>query len=558
MKSGPVFRKSFIPTLIFIAFLMFAGVLQVLQATEHRYLNAFYFCLHFLVLTGLLLFWTQSVRRRLLPSRSRDYLLAAAATMIFFLVLRTVKYRIATNADMAFSRWLWYGYYIPVILIPTLFLMNSIRVASEGRKWRIGEEYLLIPAGLMTAAVLTNDLHHLVFAGIPGVAFSDVDGTYSHGLLFFVIYAVIGIMIISGTVILVRMLHRPRNIRRALIPVMIFCMWIFLLASRGWLQELGLPRPFNMPEISIFCLLAVFESCIQCRMIPFNENYAGFFAGMRLPVVITDRNYEPVYISRGAAELLPEGQDSADKELLKRSLKEPVYLDPDLRISGQELRSGYAFWGEDESRIRRIIEKLADANEMIEDENELIRAENEIRKERARIESRNRIYAETAEELYPYQQRIGEMLKEAEPGTAPFKDMVARVSVLNAYVKRRTNLLFLASEQEEIDGRELRLALEESARYLRYVGVQASIEQPAGETYPSQAAIALYDAFEQIAEQLIGRTSYLMVSPFKGGMRLTAETEFVPDFSNVGLPVLSEISEGVLYVSVAAGTGGAS
>ena len=157
--------------------------------------------------------------------------------------------------------------------------------------------------------------------------------------------------------------------------------------------------------------------------------------------------------------------------------------------------------------------KLAEANELIESESSLIQAETEQREKDAWLQSRHRIYHEIAEILYPCQKRIEGLLDQMEPNTPVFRDQLAKVSVLNAYVKRKTNLLLMASEQDSLTTQTLFLALKESAGYLSLAGLHTDARQPEEEqVLPAATAIALYDAFEAVAEQLMGKASSLMVS----------------------------------------------
>lgn len=59
--------------------------------------------------------------------------------------------------------------------------------------------------------------------------------------------------------------------------------------------RLDLIRPYSGPEIHIFGMLGVFEVCIRQRLMPHNENYAGFFHSMHIPALITDRSLTPFY-----------------------------------------------------------------------------------------------------------------------------------------------------------------------------------------------------------------------------------------------------------------------
>ena len=73
--------------------------------------------------------------------------------MILYLCLRVFRYRIASSA--AALRLSWYAYYVPLMLVPALFLMVCFRISSTGLKsvkW--DERLLLIPGGILASLAL--------------------------------------------------------------------------------------------------------------------------------------------------------------------------------------------------------------------------------------------------------------------------------------------------------------------------------------------------------------------------------------------------------------------
>lgn len=73
------------------------------------------------VLYNILIFsWAVSVWWRILHTQTRRCLLGAAALMLFWLDIRLIRYDFAQTPEML--RRLWYAYYIPMLLIPTLAL----------------------------------------------------------------------------------------------------------------------------------------------------------------------------------------------------------------------------------------------------------------------------------------------------------------------------------------------------------------------------------------------------------------------------------------------------
>ena len=300
--------------------------------------------------------------------------------------------------------------------------------------------------------------------------------------------------------------------------------------------------------------MAIFEICIREHLIPHNEHYARFFSKLPMPVMITDSGLKPVHHSANMIE--------ASEDRLKNAIDEPVYIQPDKKLMARKIRGGFAFRIEDESEVHSANERLKEANELLESENTLIEYENKQKEENAYLSSRHHIYHEIAEKMYPYQTRIRKPLDEARPGEADFKERIAYISVLNAYVKRKTNFLLLASESDKTDLNELQLAVSESGRYLSYAGVKTSVDE-SGFAGKDGAALRnadsvteLYDSFEMIAEQLIGKASLLMVSYADEGLKLATDMKEDPDLSGSLLKVQIKKSEGIMYITIPLEKGG--
>ena len=532
-------------TWIFIGSLLLAGIANILSRPLSPEFASLMTVINYVLITGLLLFWIQSVRIRLLPSSARTGVLGAAFLMLLYMLLRIFRYRFAVEPGV--MRYVIYAYWIPQMLIPTLFLMTCIRLRHAEQTLTKGcEVLLLIPAFLLSITVLTNDLHLLVYSPrIDLTGFVVDSGTYTYGPVFYLLYVWMILTFAVGLILLFREAgHVSAGAVRAL--VVVAGLWFgYILFTNYYLNHHTAYRLFNVPETHTFGMLGIFEVCIRYRLIPYNENYSGFFRALHFPAMITDQALQPVYNTRIG---LSVGQ--AD---LRDSLTAPVALPEDRMLHGKKIGAGYAFWLEDESGIRRAQDRLQEANETIEQENELIRAENEQKERDAYLRSRHRIYHEIAEELYPVQKRITNLLDNAEPGTEGFKETIAKVSALNAYVKRKTNLLLLASEEDHLSIGELRLALQESANYLTIAGLKTTASLPEDETLPAERIITLYDAFECIAEQLMGRAPSLMVSWNGGGLCLAAETDQVPDTQGIALPVSFRSSEDILYMDIRTG-----
>jgi hypothetical protein len=305
---------------------------------------------------------------------------------------------------------------------------------------------------------------------------------------------------------------------------------------------------YHAPEIHVFSLLGLFEVCIRNRLIPYNENYTGFFSRLGLPVLITDSSLTPVYAT--------DVPVSASPEQLRESLEAPVYIDGDIRLSGMSMLPGLVFWTEDESELHRESHRLAEANEILSEENGLIAVENELQVKKAHLDAQARVYDRISAALYPKQKRIEELLNSASPESDSFPAVLAECCVLNAYCKRKSNLMLLEEESLPRPNRELFLAMQETARFLKCRGIDAAATGVEYSDFPLARIHELYDSFEILIEALLPVMRRMTASLTPDGVRLTVEAD--PD-AEIGaalpgtpLPVERVLSDGCLFLTIRA------
>ena len=226
-------------TLLFVGMLVLGGVIHIAAnilhntPVPHYSINTMLFCLEFVIYTMLIFFWLQAVRIRLLPTRAKTYMLILATQMVAYLSLRAFKYRIAESAVAI--RYAWYIFYVPMILIPTLFLMVCIRIARGEKTSAVDERLLMFPAGLLSLIIATNDWHQLVFkrkAGVDPASFYGQSGTYTYGITFYLTYTWIILMILIGVILLIKICGSGKNKKRILV-ILADILLCYLLRSRN-------------------------------------------------------------------------------------------------------------------------------------------------------------------------------------------------------------------------------------------------------------------------------------------------------------------------------------
>ncbi|MBR0420407.1 MAG: hypothetical protein IJI66_14690 [Erysipelotrichaceae bacterium] len=185
---------------LFVGFLLLAGALHSFDPASEFYVSII-FCAEYLIYAGMILFWIQSVNRRLSSTWAKRYLMSAACLMLLFVIAQLTKFRIAVSPGLI--RYCWYIYYIPILSIPTLFMMACFRLFAGSEQRKPHELCFLLPAVMLTLGILTNDLHKLAF--IPGTVIAEMTGapnTYTHGILYYMVYAWVGGTMAAGIILL--------------------------------------------------------------------------------------------------------------------------------------------------------------------------------------------------------------------------------------------------------------------------------------------------------------------------------------------------------------------
>ena len=551
-------EKTRVATILFLLGILIAGIANAFSKQLMKtyvadvsapaitpFFSTALFCVNLFLYLFLLVFWIHSVQRRLLRDRARNYLISAACCAVAMLVLRSIKYRLIDEWALDAARYLWYLYYLPMILLPTLFLMTCVRIESRHRTGRFDERLLLIPAVVLISLFLTNDLHYLAFSPNGDTVMTGANASYFNNVLFYVYYAYYGVTIIAGLILLMRANRRHHSFKKTVLP------FAFLLIMLGFalidktLNWVRLPSMFAVPEIVSFGMIGLFESCVRNRLIPYNENYMGFFELMCFPAVITDSDLTVVMQSSEPV--------NATAEQLRSAMTGSVYTDPDTKLSGKPITAGCVFYTEDESELHRVNDRLIDANELIDSENELIQAENDLKTRQAQVDSRNRIYARIDEKMLPYHRRAMQMLDEMRTDAPDFKEKAARLNLLNVYIKRGTNLLLTGEGENEIPLWELRLAFEELVRYLSDCGVQANVTVDGEGTVSRTDALQIFTVLYEVTESLLSSVNMLHIALNGTQLRVIADCGQPPKLPR-GVSV--QESDELYFFSFPAGEGG--
>ena len=481
-------RKRKYGVVLLVAVLMICAVCARVAA-RYGYYAEVLSIVRVLIYIGLLAAWGISVQTRIIQTQVRRYLLVIAGLMLLWLTLRTVKYN---TYHMTAERFLWYGYYLPMLFIPVLAVLVALSLGKPENyrlpKWT---HFLYLPSALLFLLVLTNDLHQLVFSFPTGVLSTR---EYDYGIGYYVVLAWMVLCAAAALVIILAKCRIPQSRRYLWLPVVPFTLALGYCAAyiKGvyWVWLLAGDLTVSM------CLIitAIFESCIQCSLIQSNTHYAELFHASTIGALITDRDFSVACAAENAR--------SVDSQTLMAAAESPVVTADGIRISEAPIRWGHVFWEDDISPMLAVLKELDDTREELQSYGSILQAENAQKARRKKLEEQERLYRAMQEKAAAPAVRLSNLAKTLQgvqdADTARF--LLWKMTVIGAYLKRRSNLIFLADRDGMVPVSEVALCLNESMDNLRlHVRRCASQLDFEGELRLETAA-ALYDFFEAAIE----------------------------------------------------------
>lgn len=445
---------------------------------------------------SLVIGWCSSVGTRIINKQVRHYLIAVGILLAFWLILRTCKWEFIAQNGTHLGRYLWYGYYIPMVFVPLfgVFIIDHIG-KTENYKTPRYMKYLYIPAVLLVLSVFTNDLHQSVFSFPNGIEYGETD--YNYQVLYFITMAWFILLGIYFVVMLIKKSRVPSSKSFQKLPAVILGISIIF-----WVLYCMQIVGGDLAAIDCIMIISLLESAIQSGLIPSNTSYKELFCSSTVSAQIVDTNYQPCMVSGTATAL------TAD--VMKSAKAEPVDLG-DTILHSKAITGGYVLWQDDVKQIKELIKELRYTRERLGEKNELLKAELELKENRAGTEEKSRLYDRIAKEVAPQLAKADELLKLAESEPEDNKSVIAKVSVICAYIKRRGNLLLLEEENNIIPARELEYCIRESLDNLRLGDIFTSFDSKCDGELKLELAVVAYDFYENIVERLLDDATAMLI-----------------------------------------------
>ena len=446
-----------------------------------------------LIYIALYIGWGISVSKRIIQVQVRHYLIAVSGLMVFWFVIRSMKYYFIT--DIGIARQLWYLYYLPMLFIPlfSLFVAISLGKPENAKLSKTALLLLYIPTVLFLLLVLTNDLHQLVFSFPEGEVWTDKNNGYPFGY-----YIVRGWEILCAFAALIIMIIKCRlSYRKKYLPFLLLAcsiVYAFIYASGvEWMQLIG------GDIAAALCLMftGILESCIQCGLIQTNTGYEELFMVSRLGAQITDPGNTVCLASSNAGGLTDEQRMSAKTH--------PVLADKTTLIKSKPIRFGHVLWQEDVSELTEAIEQIEENCRDLSERNRIRQENLETKKKILSLQEKNRaadvLNRETAGQISMIKHLLTQY--DTENDAQKREKLLAGAAVLGVYIKRYGNLLLVSHREETADIRDLSRCFEDSFVNLELLDVKCLCTLPADVILATKDTLRIYRTFETILEDCL-------------------------------------------------------
>ena len=445
---------------------------------------------------GIYCAWVIYLEKHVVHKKMRRCLTAIGCLMVFWFLVRTVKFHILH--DPLGEHVCWYLYYIPMILIPVLGLAAAMFFGEKAEEKTVRRiKILLTVAVVLIVSVFTNDLHQMVFHFAKQPPFSDND--YSYGILFMVIQGWMLICLTGMEIILIRKSRIPgkKQFWLPIIPGILLLGW-----NIGNIFRLSFIQTFAGDMTAVCCLLmaAIYQGCILCGLIQTNNRYFELFqTSGGLDAEITDYSFQRYYHSGDFPQLSPE--------LRAMIINRSYVQEQGIRINHIPIRGGHLFWSEDISVLLDQYQDIREQQEELTARNRLLKKTYQKEAERRKAEEQNRllnmIQSQTAGQLELLSQLMDEL--EKTESRDRYNWILGKIVVVGTYLKRRKNLVLTqyTSDGNLLTMEDLRQSIAESCDSLKLCKIRAAYYVESGDVQlNADDILKCYDTFEWLVEQL--------------------------------------------------------
>ena len=397
--------------------------------------------------------WLTFLCIRIFDKTLKKYVFSIGALLVFWMTIRITKlYTIGMTKEI-----FWYLYYIPLLMIPTLYYnCSSYLINTKNKKTRIGA---IAISTVLFLLVITNHLHNLVFK------IRDNIDDYTHNIGYFIIVGWILCLIIIAIINLIKSSKSKgyKNITSISSVILIGVTYTIL-----YVKNFPVIRNTNMSVIigTLFCI--GLEMLFDFKLIPNNFSYKKIFKNSDLPLEIISKNGK-INITTNHNILLKE---SVVKDIEIGKIKNS-YKDNNIVQNIKPIQGGYIIEEKDYTKINKYEESLKLIQQELIRQEEVLQKQRKIVAEIYEAKLKNEIIKLLDEKIEHKRNLINKLIDEMQITDI---EKMQNIKLLLSYCKRMSSLVISSYNKEKYNNKRLEILIDELLVEMQSFGINGILK----------------------------------------------------------------------------------
>lgn len=454
--------------------ILFALVFGKTDPTEsNRKANVFIYCLVAIILSVVMF----GAIIKTIDKKIKVYFIILFCLFAFWLGIKIFDKVSAFNDNNDYT---WYLLYIPLLFIPSMWFITNNQIYIKNKTYKKVVAIISFAISLaLFLLVLTNDFHELVFIFPEGSTGSHTSN-YEYNIGYFIIYAFIFLEILTTIVLFYIFSTKKTSLKQQVLPSLVILL-VLVYSILYAFADIYIPYLSDMTLVyTILGTMLVYVS-MKCGLVKNSGAYFEFFETCNVPLAIVN-----------------EKQDIEYQNTQYRKQK----ANSNMLLEKQKLNSGTLLVLDDVEKLKTLQKELKAENEKLEYINKILENKKEILQKEKQIKQHalllDKVEKRIKNKRFILEKLLNELPTEiTQSNKNQTKETLNEIKIIVGYLKRKTSLILLAEQKQEITKDELKLLFNESFNDLKCLNINGGIgldEKPV----PVSIANKFYDIYNEL------------------------------------------------------------
>lgn len=450
--------------------------------------------------------WSSLLYMRVTGKALQIRLFAISALLVFWMVVRITKLFVPVGV---FERLFWYLYYVPLTFVPALLFsigLISTRIEQDRFSRQFNTINFLI-ATVLTLLVLTNDLHEMAFRFYKGTEGRNYDLYYTHGWVYYAVFAWSLISIFAFVLITTRKTEKSST--KQTTPLLLLLCGAVLYFG-GYARGIPILRASEFSIVYGIISLLFLEISLRKRLIPNNILLGELLHNAPIDMYILSDDLQIQHQTTRALKLPKEVIEQT--RLRTAQIVTPFGFslpsDESVFYGVYKINGGYTISARNLNEVIHLRSTLAEQNRKLETQNGILTHTHSITNQVTRLKTQRELFTRINLVLKEQVSRLNKevnMLSEnpTKSNKATLQKQLGKIATLVNYCKRRSHLTLCEASNECCDVSSLALWLQESLWEASATGIEGLVTEAGTGKIPCTRASLIYDSFEHILQKLL-------------------------------------------------------